>query len=288
MSFSIIYSGNSQVKKGDRHSFACFIAILVAFVLFPSIVAAQIGINQSNPNFSAVLDINSTSKGVLFPRLTIAQRDNIVTAANAQSVSVPAGLAIFCTNCCKNGKGSLYSYNGTDWKSLDSSCVDLNEAATCFNVTTTVNGNHLASSSIPKFIDGHTTYSTQDANGGIADLRMHKRSENVNAFFDFPETVPAGYKIQLYFNDREEENDVGLEILPRFDGASTGQDANTHSPSLNGGVLTNTGNDYVYTKVLTSDINEIRVYSGSSKNHVIFLEIKVFNSNDVEMSLSCP
>ena len=287
MSFSIIYSGNSQVKKGDRHSFACFIAILVAFVLFPSIVAAQIGINQSNPNFSAVLDINSTSKGVLFPRLTIAQRDNIVTAANAQSVSVPAGLAIFCTNCCKNGKGSLYSYNGTDWKSMDTSCVDVNEAASCYSmVTTIVEDNHMSNSSSPALlIDGNTALASQP-NSSL--LRMHKTTDDL-VTFDFPEDLPAGYKIRLYYNDNEDPGDLGLYVNVINNG-NTIQTINTDTGTLPGSSITNvSGNDYYVDIVLSGSANELFVRSANDdSDHVVFLEIKVFDSNNVEIPLSCP
>ena len=288
MSFSIIYSGNSQTKKGDRRSFDCFIAILVTFVLFPSIVSAQIGINQSNPNFSAVLDINSTSKGVLFPRLTIAQRDNIVTAANTQGVSVPAGLAIFCTTCCKNGKGSLYSYNGTDWKSLDSSCVDVNESASCYSmVTTIVEDNHMDTDDTPPLlIDGNTTLASQP--DGDDDLRMHKTTDDL-VTFDFPEDLPAGYKVRLYYNDNEDPGDLGLYVNVIYNG-NTIQTINTDTGTLPGSSITNvSGNDYYVDIVLSGSANELFVRSANDdSDHVVFLEIKVFNSNNVEIPLSCP
>ena len=292
MSFSIIYSGNSQAKKGDRRSFDCFIAILVAFVLFPSIVSAQIGIKQSDPDFSpdfsAVLDINSTSKGVLFPRLTIAQRDNIVTAANTQGVSVPAGLAIFCTNCCKNGKGSLYSYNGTDWKSLDSSCVDLNEPASCYSmVTTIVEDNHMDTDDTPPLlIDGNTTLASQP--DGDDDLRMHKTTDDL-VTFDFPEDLPAGYKVRLYYNDNEDTGDLGLYVNVIYNG-NTIQTINTDTGTLPGSSITNvSGNDYYVDIVLSGSANELFVRSANDdSDHVVFLEIKVFNSNNVEIPLSCP
>lgn len=44
---------------------------------------AQIGIGTTSPDGSAILDVSSTSKGVLFPRLTSIQRDAIVNPSNA-------------------------------------------------------------------------------------------------------------------------------------------------------------------------------------------------------------
>ena len=54
---------------------------------------AQVGINTDNgaPDPSAMLDVKSTSKGVLLPRITKAQRDAIANPTN--------GLMVFCINC---------------------------------------------------------------------------------------------------------------------------------------------------------------------------------------------
>jgi hypothetical protein len=63
---------------------------------------AQSGINTTTPEPSAILDVYSTNKGFLPPRLTTAQRDAIATPA--------AGLMIYNTtvNC-------LQWWNGTVW-----------------------------------------------------------------------------------------------------------------------------------------------------------------------------
>jgi hypothetical protein len=70
------------------------------FARFPS--AFQLGIGET-PNACAVLDIASATQGVLLPRMTKAQRDNIVSKA--------AGLAIYQID---NTPG-LRVFNGTDW-----------------------------------------------------------------------------------------------------------------------------------------------------------------------------
>lgn len=56
---------------------------LVAFVFCISISYAQnnVGINTTTPDASAALDVNSTSQGVLVPRMTLAQRDAINSPA---------------------------------------------------------------------------------------------------------------------------------------------------------------------------------------------------------------
>ncbi|MEO8146736.1 MAG: hypothetical protein ABI723_03810 [Bacteroidia bacterium] len=71
---------------------------------FPASGSASIG--TSIPHSTAALDISSTSKGVLFPRMTLAQRNAIVSPAQ--------GLVIYQTD---NTKG-MYQYDGSAWKAV--------------------------------------------------------------------------------------------------------------------------------------------------------------------------
>jgi hypothetical protein len=66
-----------------------YAAILLIFFYQPALTQS-VGIGTSNPNSSAALEIRSTDKGVLFPRLTSAQRDAIANPAD--------GLHIFNLN----------------------------------------------------------------------------------------------------------------------------------------------------------------------------------------------
>ena len=66
------------------------INILVLVLLTSVLSFSQVGINTSNPDQSAILDIESSDKGVLFPRMTSAERDAIANPAN--------GLIIFNTD----------------------------------------------------------------------------------------------------------------------------------------------------------------------------------------------
>ncbi|MCR9290971.1 MAG: hypothetical protein NXI23_26680, partial [Bacteroidetes bacterium] len=87
--------------------------IFTVFLLFLSIgLSAQISINtdDSNPDASAILDVKSTSLGVLVPRMTTAQRNLISSPAT--------GLLVFDTTT-----GSFWFYNGS-WIDLSSSLSD--------------------------------------------------------------------------------------------------------------------------------------------------------------------
>ena len=70
-------------------------------------LSAQVAINNSGatPDASAMLDISSTSSGLLIPRMTTTERDNI---------SAPAtGLTVFVTD-----DNSFYYFDGTNWINL--------------------------------------------------------------------------------------------------------------------------------------------------------------------------
>jgi hypothetical protein len=70
-----------------------------------------VGIGTTTPNAAAVLDVTSTTQGVLLPRLTLAQRNALGTGRLAAPV---AGLLIYQTD---NTPG-LYAYDGTGWVRL--------------------------------------------------------------------------------------------------------------------------------------------------------------------------
>ena len=82
--------------------------ILLFSLLFVSTISfSQVGIGTTAPNSSAVLDLTSTTKGFLPPRLTQVQMNAIPTPAN--------GLIVFCTDCTPTG---IYSYNSPSWSAL--------------------------------------------------------------------------------------------------------------------------------------------------------------------------
>src|SRR6266487_6902690 len=73
---------------------------------FPSTGAA--GIGTLTPDASSLLEIKSTSKGLLISRMTKTQRDAIVTPAT--------GLLIYQTNSTPG----FYYYSGTAWTAISS------------------------------------------------------------------------------------------------------------------------------------------------------------------------
>ena len=97
---------------------ACaFLSTLVIFTLLMNSAMAQTntfpttgaaGIGTITPNASSLLDITSTTKGMLVPRMTITQRNAILTPAT--------GLLIYQTNTTPG----FYYYSGTAWVAISS------------------------------------------------------------------------------------------------------------------------------------------------------------------------
>ena len=79
---------------------------ILASVLFTATTVAQVGINNETPDASAALDITSTTRGLLVPRMTAAERDVITSPSQ--------GLIIFCTDCA-SGEGALQIKLTSGW-----------------------------------------------------------------------------------------------------------------------------------------------------------------------------
>ena len=102
---------------------------LLAAVLLTTTTYAQIGINNENPDASAALDITSTTGGLLIPRMTNAQ---------CQDISIPvAGLMVYVTDL--NG-GSFMFYDGNSWSAFASNCTTVPDAPTIGTATAADSG----------------------------------------------------------------------------------------------------------------------------------------------------
>ena len=81
--------------------------MLFCFAFAVQLQAQNIGINADNsaPASSAILDVKSTDKGILIPRMTAVQRNAIASPAT--------GLIVYQSD----GAAGFYFYNGTAWVS---------------------------------------------------------------------------------------------------------------------------------------------------------------------------
>ena len=86
---------------------------VLLFLLISTGIYAQTGIGTTTPHTSAKLEVASTEKGFLPPRMTSLQRGNIVSPA--------PGLIVYQTD----GTVGLYLYNGSNWNYVINSTTNV-------------------------------------------------------------------------------------------------------------------------------------------------------------------
>jgi hypothetical protein len=83
-----------------------FVVVLLASINGYILVAQQsVGIGTTTPNSNAILEIKSTTKGLLIPSMTTSQRFAITTP--------PAGLLVYDTD-----KDEFHHYDGSKWTAV--------------------------------------------------------------------------------------------------------------------------------------------------------------------------
>ncbi len=81
------------------------VLLLLQIANYNELQSQNVGIGTNSPNASAALDITSSSKGLLPPRMRESEKSAIINPAT--------GLVVFDTD-----RNAFYYYNGTDWKRL--------------------------------------------------------------------------------------------------------------------------------------------------------------------------
>lgn len=97
------------------------LTILLAIANYYTVIAQSVGIGTTTPNSSALLDITSTTKGLLMPRMTTAQRNAIVSPAD--------GLLIYNTTT-----DELNQRQNGAWKTVINSDYWFRGAGTMWNI----------------------------------------------------------------------------------------------------------------------------------------------------------
>lgn len=115
-----------------RLSFYRVSAFLAAAFFATFSATGQVGVGTTTPDPSAQLDVRSTNKGVLIPRMSDTQRAAITSPA--------AGLLVYQTN----GASGFYYYTGSEWTPLKSetsgSSIIPFSSSTPIQMTTLVGG----------------------------------------------------------------------------------------------------------------------------------------------------
>lgn len=272
-------------KNIHNVNYSPLLGVFITLLLFPLLGVAQVGINTIDVDFSAILEIESTDKGVLFPSLTELERDGIETAAADAGETVPAGLTIYCEDCCQNGTGALYYYNGVNWKSLDSDCKDVNTDLDCLDmVATIINIEHMSYTATPPLLTDGLFHGLSQVNWQYC--KMHDASTD-KVRFTFNQTIPEDFKIQLFFYIGAN----GIRARFKMDGSlhqnvlSATLPSNATLVSIGGSDGPGESGDYVLTVTLEDDTDE--VYVTANGEHPYLYEIKVLDTDDNEIPLTC-
>ncbi len=94
--------------------------VILVFTLFN--LQAQVGIGTTTPDSSSILDITSTDKGILVPRISLVAITNLTTPINTPAI----GLLIWNTNATVTGGNGIgfYFYNGAQWTPITQTATD--------------------------------------------------------------------------------------------------------------------------------------------------------------------
>jgi hypothetical protein len=79
--------------------------VTVSCMLLPTLLFAQLGINTVAPHSSSMLDVSSSTKGLLIPRMSTAQRNAVANPA--------AGLLVFDLD-----KSTIFFFDGQKWQPM--------------------------------------------------------------------------------------------------------------------------------------------------------------------------
>ena len=208
------------------------ITLIILVTLFNAQLFSQVGIGTTNPDLSSSLHIESTTTGLLIPRVTEIQKNTINSPAT--------GLLIYQTN---NNDGFWY-YSGTQWLPLKSNYTfvnGLNENNNLVklggnlteNTLITLNSHSLSF----KSVDFFSNYNLQATVGGfdrniiefdyLGDFVGHGINRDIIFFSDFNQDVfRIGHEFGTLIDDGSTYNIDGFTgttdyVVKMYDGFSS-------------------------------------------------------------------
>jgi hypothetical protein len=223
---------------------------------------AQVGIGTTTPDASSILDISSTTGGLLLPRMNTLQRD----AINSPAVGLLIYLVDGTIQC-------LQVYNGTNWENIY--CPTSNTAPTASNVAVT------GGLSLGQVVTG--TYAYQDAQldlEAISDFQWYRADSNTGTNSI---TISGANALTYMLTTNDVGKYISFGVTPK---AQTGALTGIEVKSPYQGVVTTVSivariNEFHYDNIGT-DVNEfveIRISGpiGSQPSNLSQYSIALYN-----------
>ena len=192
------------------------LTILSITAVFCNILNAQIGIGTTTPISSAELDVTSTTKGFLPPRMTHAQKMAVLSPV--------AGLQIWCTDCGSVGQTQVY--NGSIWTDLVGGIAAI---FTCGTTSVTFN-----------YAGSVVTYGTVSSTGSKCWLDRNLGSSQVAASSTDAASYGDLFQWGRSADGHERVNRVAGDGITTSSNSVLEATVNTDSPTNGNFILTNT------------------------------------------------
>jgi len=201
------------------------------FLFFSLSSFSQVGIGNLVPNSSSILDISSTSKGFLLSRMTLNQRNEII--------SPTCGLQIYCLDCSSNGK--LQIFNGTSWINCIGDLSNVSVPSQPLNpLATILNYSQVSFSFSPPISSGGSSISSYTVFGSPGNIAV--------TYMSSP-TVLSGLTDGLTYSFYVVANNL-------LGNSSASTISSITMPSINGNAVCD-GNGYIDVIELTSSTGKV-------------------------------
>jgi uncharacterized protein (TIGR02145 family) len=205
---------------------------LLAFVVTITAMSQSVAISEdgSVADGSAILEVKSTTKGFLAPRMTAEQRDDITGAV--------AGLQIWCTDCVPTA--AMYFYNGSEWSTGGTGITP--EQATAITDNTKKAGITTEQAAI---IDNTSGINTGDKTlaelEGVASNELISAATSTKITYDANGLVTAGVAATTddiaVSSDKNYVTDAQVAVLENTSNTNTGDNATNTQYSDQAGLI---------------------------------------------------
>ena len=239
------------------------IFLLLAFCS-TQLLQAQVGIGTAQPEPSAMLDIraNGNHKGLLIPRITAAEKNNITAPAE--------GLIIYQID----GDAGFYFFNGQDWKNTG--------GVTSVNGITPSNNGELTLN-IPKTQTGTEAdrIATINPTDGLFHIVNGDSNAQNNGRVYVYSTLLTDWTLTTNFNDTDNQSISGSGLNTSTNELTIGiEDGTAEVIDLSSLIVTNTDNQNISGSNFNASTNELTI--GIENGNAQVVDLSSLSDSDTD------